>query len=247
MLRCILTNININFNILSMLKKSVNFKIIPVFNQMAPGVWNDFAHIESTCDRKLFDLHNDDKYYLQTYESDFHNNKHCFAFGAYYRKHMVGFTHGHSADDNVMYLERLYVLPKYQHHGIGTLLLKSAEQTSGLIAEKIKLISLKNAENFYVKKNRYEQFDYMKKDLKPTPNSLVPVFQWVKKDFYVKFDVNTDTMFLKQNKYQPIFVHINRDLKIDGVAVHTLDGENKIWTEKKRLVPILLNALNNIR
>jgi len=247
MLRYALTKNNVGFSILSMLNKSVNFEIFPIFNQTVPGVWSDFAHIESECDKKIYTLHYAKKHYLDLYKKDFYGYKHCFAFGAYYKKHMVGFTHGHSDDDDVVYLERLYILPKYQHQGIGTLLLKAAEQTSGLIAEKIKLVSLKSAENFYVKKNGYEQFDYMKKDLKPMANSIVPVFQWVKKDFNVKFDIDVDTAFLKQNKYHPIFVHTNSDVRIDGVAVHTVDGETKIWTDKKRLVPMLSNALNNVR
>lgn len=235
------------FSILSMSNKSVNFEIFPIFNQTVPGIWSDFAHIESECDKKIYTLHYDEKHYLDLYRKDFYGYKHCFAFGAYYKKHMVGFTHGHSDDTNVMYLERLYVLPKYQHQGIGTLLLKSAEQTSGLIAGIIKLVSLSASIDFYKQKNGYEQFDYMKKDLQPTSNSIVPVFQWVKKDFNVKFDIDTDSMFLKRNKYQPMFVHTNQDYRIDGVCVCTVNGENKIWTDKKRLVPMLLNALNNVR
>lgn len=242
-----------------MINKTVNFQIVPIFNQDAPGVWDDFVRIESTCDTELHGLSYPTqpiiKDRISVFKESLRENKHNFAFGAYKNGRMIGFTHGHLCQENEMYLDRLYVLPKYHRCGIGTQLLKAAEQTSALMATKIKFIALEEAINFYTQKHEYEQFAYMEKGLSPNTNYIAPVFQWVKKDFVIKFDVSVDTLTLKQSKYQPIFVHINGDCEIDAVVTRTRDGIDKTWAnytdiplkQSKPYRDKLLNALNNVR
>lgn len=216
-----------------MAKQKLDFKIVPIFNQNASGVWEDFVRIESTCDTELHGLSYPTqpiiKDRISVFKESLRENKHNFAFGAYKNGRMIGFTHGHLCQENEMYLDRLYVLPKYHRCGIGTQLLKAAEQSATIFATKMSLSALKEAVDFYKLKNGYEEFVDMEKELSPTTNSIVPVFQWVKKDLKIKMDIPVDTMTLKQSKYQPIFVHINENREIDAVTTRTKDGTKKIW------------------
>ena len=236
-----------------MTKARLNFEIIPVFNQATANVWNDFIKIEAACDKAIYDLSGPSKSTIQTrlreYKSNLHEYKHNFAFVAYYRKHIIGFAYGFSISSYEMYLNRLYVSPKYHRCGVGSQLLKATEQSATMVAKKLSLIALANAADFYQQKHGYDQFEYMEKYLEPTANSIMPVFQWVKKDFHVKIDVPVDTMVLKQSKYQPIFAHINDDYEIDAVATRTNDGTNKIWVtqQSKQYRAELLKALTKTK
>jgi len=237
----------------------INYYIVPIFNQISLGFWYDFIRIEATCDTELYKLSYPTQPLIQDRASglkkELRQKKHPFAFGAYNSKQMIGFTFGSFYEPNEMYLERLYVLPKYHHCGIGTQLLKAAEQTATIFATKMSLSALKEAADFYQLKNGYEQFDDMEKTLSPIGNSIIPVFQWVKKDIKLKITAPVDTMVLKQSKYQPIFVHINDDCEIDAVATRTNNGTNKIWAnytdiplrQSKPYRDKLLKALSKIK
>jgi len=234
-------------------RKSVNFKIVPIFNQAAANVWNDFIKIEVACDKATYDLDAPSQSVIQTKLREFKRNlydyKHNFAFVAYYRKHIIGFAQGFSISPYEMYLNRLYVLPQYQHYGIGSRLLHITEQSATIYAKKISMVALANAVDFYEQKHGYSQFEYMEKELSPISNCIVPVFQWVKKDFHVKIDVPVDTMVLKQSKYQPIFAHINDDYEVDAVTTRTNNGTNKIWVtqQSKQYRAELLKALTKTK
>lgn len=234
----------------NMQNNNFDFKIVPIFNQTIGTVWTDFINIEAMCDKKVYKIHTGEtgkKRILGIYKCNLHDYKHNFAFAAYRGKKMVGFTQGYVDTPYETYLEHLYVSPRYHKYGIGTQLLKTAEQMSSLIAIKIKLTALNEAVGFY-EKNGYNHVGYMEKELTPVVNSVVPVFQWVKKDFNVKFNLPVDTMFLKQNKYQPVFVYVNEYARIDGVGVKTVDNEKKVWTNNNDIVRMeLLNALGKTK
>jgi GNAT superfamily N-acetyltransferase len=216
-----------------MAKQKLDFNIVPIFNQNASGIWYDFIRIEAVCDTELYGLSYPTESIIQSrfraYKGACHEHKHTFAFGAYHNGQMIGFSQGRLYQENEMYLDRLYVLPKYHRCGIGTQLLKAAEQTATIFATKIKFIALEEAASFYEQKHGYQQFAYMEKNLSPTANSIVPIFQWIKKDFNIKIDIHVNTMELKRNKYQPIFAHINENREIDAVATRTPDGKTKTW------------------
>lgn len=215
-----------------------DFKIIPIFNQAAGSLWDDFIRIEITCDKEMFNFNapKENKYrMLDWYKYNLTSFEHNFAFGAYYRNEIVGFTNGYLDRYYEMYLEHLYVLPKYQKYGIGSRLLKAVEQMSCLLVSKVQLTALSTAVSFY-EKNGYVSNVYMEKDLSPIANAVVPVFNWIKKDFNVKFDFLVNSRFLRQYKYQPIFVHTNAFYKIDGVGLKTEDDKNMIWTNKNNSV-----------
>ena len=244
-----------------MAKSKINFQIVPIFDQRLPGVWNDFVRIESACDTEIYDMQPPEpdtiRIKLNDYKSDFYEDKHCFAFAAYNRNRMLGFATGYVCDENESHLDRLYVLPKYHHNGIGSKLLNAAEQTAAIFANEMTLTPLMKSVDFYKKHHGYiddcdfdcyyyEYRGYVKNLTRPA-NLIVPVFQWVKKDLKVNVDVPVDTATLKQNKHQPIFAHINDDCAIDAVATRTKDGTKKIWTKQPIYCPELLKALNKIR
>lgn len=222
-----------------MANKNINFDIVPIFNQSAKGVWTDFVYVETFCNREMFNLYVSEDV-VATYLRDFARNlgqwKHNFAFAAYAEEKMVGFIQGfafeksselYSVYSKETFLEHLYVLPKYHKSGIGTQLLKAFEETAALMSSKVVLTPLKSAVGFY-EKNGYAYFGDMEKNLVPCANKVVPVFQWVKKDFDVKLNVTVNNHYLQKNKYNPIFACLNRDSEIDGVIIKT-DTENRMW------------------
>ncbi len=235
-----------------MVKNDKKIDIVPIFDQTANGVWDDFINIEFACDeemlrscgadltKRLCTKEEEKQSHLYDYQRNLYNWQHNLAFAAYHKEELVGFAQGFcfersseifSVYSKEAFLEHLYVSPKYHKCGIGSQLLKSFEQSSSLIADRIILTPLRRAVDFYVK-NGYRYFGDMEKDLTPCANSVVPVFQWIKKDFNVKFNVAVDSMFLKQNNYQPVFVYVNKDGKIDGVIGG--GDENKMWINKKQ-------------
>lgn len=235
-------------------KKSVNFEIIPIFDQSVAGLWNNFLKIELACDKAIYDLNPPVKAVLDNrlreYAGNLREYKHNFAFVAYYRKQIIGFAQGFSISPYEMYLNRLYVSPTYHHCGVGSKLLKAVEQSTTIYAKKLSLIALANAADFYQLKHGYDQFEYMEKYITPTANSIVPVFQWTKKDFNLKFDIPVDTMELKHSKHQPVFVHVNGDCQIDAVATRMPNGVTKLWSATNKLNADsirLLNALDKVR
>lgn len=237
------------YTLVPMMKKLVHFHIVPIFNQDTANVWHDFLKIEFACDKAIYGQQPPVKAIIKNrlgdYENNLHEYRHNFAFGAYSGHRMIGFIQGFSVGPYEVYLNRLYVSPKYHKCGIGTQLLNIAEQSMSIFANKISLISSSNAIHFYEQKHGYTQRDYMEKQLEPAANTIVPVFQWVKKDFNMEIICPVETMELKQSKFQPVFVHINKKSQIDGVATRTLDGQTKIWTNGGK-APYRTKLLKNL-
>lgn len=237
-----------------MVKTTLNFDIVPIFDQATAGVWNDFIKIEAACDKAIYGLSGPSKSTIKTrlreYKSNLYEYKHNFAFIACYRNCIIGFAYGFSISSYEVYLNRLYVSPKYHRCGIGSQLLHATEQSAALFAQKISLVPLATATDFYAQKHKYTQFDYMEKNISPIANSIVPVFQYIKKEFNLEFAIPVDTAALKQSKQQPILVHISNDNKIDAVATRLSNGKQKLWSSTNKLNTNsikLLNALNKVR
>ena len=241
-----------------MKQKRINYSIVPIFNQAAPMVWDDFINIEIECDKAIYNLDAPSqtviKNRLRDYRNNLQNHKHNFAFGAYYKQRMIGFIQGYSIDPDDAWVHHLYILPEYHRYGIGTQLLNAAEQSVWVVAKQISLVSLGLAIDFYERKHDYtKSAGEMEKELAPVANAVLPVFQWIKQDIRPKIIAPHDTKVLKQSKYQPIFVHTNACYKIDAVATR-INGVNKIWTagdistpESKIYSQQLLQELNKVR
>jgi len=125
-------------------------KIIPIFNQAAPGVWTDFAHICSATMVTNYHYHMDDKEIQEQIDCDARRWRRGtnFAFGAYDDGKMIGFVQG-TAVARCATIQSLYVLYDYQHLHIGSRLLHSAERAAALFANQMELTSLVRAEPFY--------------------------------------------------------------------------------------------------
>ena len=243
----------------TMTKKAPDFQIIPIFNQAAKAVWHDFLNIEIACDTKIYKLDPPCKTVIKTklrgYKKSNTDYKHNFAFVAYTGQRAIGFAQGYAIDTHEAYLHHLYILPQYQKCGIGGALLHAVEQSCSVFANTISLVALENAVSFYEQKHDYSGIGIAReKELNIPANSVIPVFQWIKKDFCAKFAIPVETMSLKQSKFQPIFVHTNEYRQIDAITTRTMDSANKIWMSVNVRQPELdfcscelLNALRKTR
>lgn len=129
-------------------------KIFPIFNQDTKGVWDKFIKIHSAAlagnginfsEKNIADC----KYVL---EDNWQTKLGNFAFAAYFGRSMVGQINGYLIEDGV-FVENLYVLPKYQNIGVGGKLLKAAEKSASV--SKKCLFSSFEAGEFYEKQKYF--------------------------------------------------------------------------------------------
>lgn len=128
-----------------------DIRIIPIFDQSVPGIWDDFLHIRAASMEfnYNYELESDElARALSEYKQEFKSKSYNFAFGAYDDAKMVGFIRGYGAR-NVATIKCLYVLPSHQRQHIGHNLLLSAERSIAPAYKNIELLSLWHAENFY--------------------------------------------------------------------------------------------------
>jgi len=220
-----------------MVAEKINFEIQPIFKAY-PSVYNNFLCIEKDCYHHLG--YDDSDFDLDTMRGDYvyaiEKARNHFAFGAYHDYGMIGFALGHRQSDNSMYLSHLFVDPIYQGYGVGAQLLKKVEILSGVYSQTLKLFSLPDAIPFY-KHYGYEHNGHkngemvkdkcMVKNLSTPSMGIVPVFEWVD-SLNAKLNIDVDKSLLKIDKYQPFFVYMNSEQKIDGVATRYPNGEQYI-------------------
>lgn len=130
-------------------------KIIPIFDQSVPGIWDDFLRIRAVAMKTNYnyDLSSDEiARFLSEYRSDYAKKSYNFAFGAYDNTQMIGFIRGYGARSTAQ-IQCFYVLPQYQGRHIGGQLLKNAERSIAPAYPKVELISLGHAEKFYQHNN----------------------------------------------------------------------------------------------
>lgn len=126
-------------------------KILPIFNQSAPGIWDDMLRVRIAAMRYNYNIR------LTSAEksdamSEFHDSwnrlSHNFAFAAYDGERMVGCLNG-DIQKQTAYIRHLYILPEYQGKQIGAGLLRAAENAVSLSARQADIIALAGAEKFY--------------------------------------------------------------------------------------------------
>ncbi|MBO4745528.1 MAG: GNAT family N-acetyltransferase [Alphaproteobacteria bacterium] len=194
--------------------------------------------------RRLFAYNNLESAYLNTWNME----SNVFAFAAYVGDEMVGFTTG-SLNGANMFTRSLYVLPQYQGCGIGSSLLNSAENAASLVSPKMELFSLAGAVSFYQNrgyKNTVVLGRVMKIKKLSNATGVQPVFKWCDK-LQSKLNLKFDANLLQKNKHQPIFVYVNDQQKIDGIAVQTPNGEQQIKVNPKAKIssPIYTQKLSD--
>ena len=200
-------------------------KIFPIFNQSAPGVWDDFLRIRVAAMKYNYDIQLSDKE-LQNALAALQKTKYPFAFGAYDDDKMVACIHG-SIQPNSAEINHLYVLPEYQGQKIGIKLLQSAEAAISLTTNTVELISLGNACKFY-EKHGYTSPEWTNKFCKNVKKSgngrvspvFVPSASLIRQ--MAKISNKPATLFDKtklSTERTPIFVYRNLDSKICGFAI----------------------------
>lgn len=205
---------------------NINYEIKPIFTSNT-NICHDFARIHISCLSSPA-VHNLESAYLNAWNTE----QNVFTFAAYSTDEMIGFITGSLTGKN-MFTRSLYIMPNYQGYGIGTTLLDSAENAASLVASNMELFSLSDAVCFY--QNRGYKNTLVSGRIKKTKklsnaHGVIPIFQWCDKlqsKLNVKFDTNLLT------KHQPIFVYVNSHQKIDGIAIRTPNGEQKIKVKPK--------------
>lgn len=213
-----------------------NINILPIFNQAAPGIWDDFMRIRSAAMEEVYNYTLGEKDFdVGLEEFYFHwNNTPCvFAFGAYDGDKMVGCINGH-AKNRIAEVSHLYVMPEYHNKRIGRRLLTAAESAMSINAQFIKLDALTKAYKFYQHMG-YTSPANTSEFIKPIKDagkcSATPVFFCNKKLAEKCTDIitqnNSDFKFSQNhiNKtHKPLFVYrdINQEIKAFSIADENL-------------------------
>ena len=231
---------------------NTSYEIKPIFKSSA-NICHDFARIHTSClssqkeqiestEHQKLIIHNLENAYLNAWNME----SNVFAFVAYNANEPIGFITGSLKGTN-MFTRSLYIMPQYQGYGIGTNLLDSAEKAASLLAPtNMELFSLSNATSFYQNhgyKNTLVLGRVMKIKKLSNAMGVTPVFQWCDK-LHSKLNVKIDTNLLTEP--QPIFVYVNNQQKIDGVAIGMPNGEQKIIvnTKEKNLAQFYTQKLS---
>lgn len=157
-------------------------KILPIFNQSAPGVWEDFAHVYASTVRATYNHHVSDTDIADCIAKDraaWRRNGLKFAFGAYDGADLIGFIQG-DGNTRCVTVQSLYVLKEYQSMHVGMRLLNAAERALAPVAPKIELIALGGAMNFYKKHGYSSPLNtnaFSKKLIGGGVAGVVPVFK----------------------------------------------------------------------
>lgn len=211
-----------------MYKEILNFEIRPIFN-LSDEICKEFERIELRCNNWLGGVYIPE--YIQScwkYHKENANEQNAFAFAGFYKNEMIGFSDGYTMSDGIK-LDSLFVDPIYHGFGVGTKLLQSAEQSASLIKSDMLLMPLDNAIHFY----QTHGYDYRRpgfylgKKLSKPVSGIIPVFEWCD-ELNAKLNLEINTNLLKQYERQPIFVYVNNNQQIDGIATRLSNGKDFI-------------------
>lgn len=216
-----------------------SIKIVPIFNQATPGIWDDFLRIrmatmEYNYNSKLTDA--EIVQYRKEYLDSWRKRSTNIAFGAYAGHEMIGFVRA-SCTGGRTELGCLYVLPEYQNLHVGTRLLAMAENTASLYTNNIELVSLGNAESFY-KSKQYKSLlgtnRYTKNIQGKGRCACIPIFNCNTKIAracnVVSPDFNIDVF---TGAYLPMWVYVDIDGQILGYATTNPDASRLMVLKTK--------------
>lgn len=159
-----------------------DIKIFPIFNQSAPGIWDDFMRIRTETRKHNYNIETSQKDFNDTlaeFKENWSRPIQNFAFGAYDNDKMIGFISG-TYEVKLAKIMHLYVLPQYQGQHIGKVLLTSAESAISIDADTSDLIAMGNSDKFYEKHGYYSETktNHYKKSLKNSGHcSVAPSFR----------------------------------------------------------------------
>lgn len=239
-------------------------KILPIFNQSAPGVWEDFLRIRALSEKAVYNYALDESDYAQAFaifRLQWSEKIFNYAFGAYDDKKMVGFIQGICVQ-KVFYINRLYVLPEYMRMRIGTRLLSNAEKVSSTVANRIDLISMQKAKTLYERNgfnplipgsNTYFKDIEKKANCTPLPvfkvtSSIAKACEKIAKRYGQKFDAS-----IVNQEHNPMYVYldVNSDIKSfligdkSGNIIQACVDANQSDFPKQRLLKEYTNLINS--
>lgn len=207
-----------------------NIEYFPVFDQGAPGVWQDFARVRAESASVRYPALTTQESiagYLDDCKSSWKKKSFNIAFGAYHEGDLVGFVQA-DVVDRVGYIRDLFVLPEYHHMHIGHTLLGKAETMAAMSARSMDLVALLHAESFY-KAHGYATLYGTNRlgkvaDPRGLSYSVLPVFKCTPKIVHdceniarqngVKFDKT-----LVSKLHRPMFIATGFDQRIDGYII----------------------------
>lgn len=155
-------------------------RILPIFNQSAPGVWDDMLRIRIAAMRHNYNIKLTDQEISEAmaeFQQSWKRLSFNFAFGAYDDGKMVGCING-DVQNKTAFIRHLYVLPEYQGQRIGSRLLNEAEIATSVSARQTDIVALALAEKFYCRlgyTSPIKTNNYFKKLNQPKCH-VVPVF-----------------------------------------------------------------------
>lgn len=214
--------------------------VVPVFNQQAPMIWENFVELEMSAMSEHGYAYMGNAF-DEMYDKYSHIYTHCpdnMAFVAYYNGEIVGFTSAYRSDTDDIYLNSLFVKHGMQGMGIGKKLIRAMEQSAALIGSDINGICYNWSKGFYKKMGYKIARDKMDsevftKKLDIPHDAVIPVFnKWRSSNLRPRFSVKgVDGELLRKNVNQPIFVHVNKDRKIDVVGFTPKIGPDVFWAD----------------
>ena len=159
-----------------------DINILPIFNQAAPNIWDDFLRIRASAMQHVYNhnmTQNERDDARAEYAAVWRRRGFNFAFGAYNGSDIVGFVNGDCVN-RVATIRGLYVLPECMSNNIGGQLLKYAESAGAMGARLLDLVSLLKSCRFY-EKHGYRAVmrgsnQYRKKIQSKIQCKTVPVF-----------------------------------------------------------------------
>ncbi len=203
-------------------------KILPIFNQSAPGVWDDMLRVRIAAMQHNYNIKltaQEISDAMSEFQRSWKRLSFNFAFGAYDGDKMVGCLNG-DVQNKTAFIRHLYVLPEYQGQHIGADLLTSAEGAVSASAHQTDLVSLAGAEYFYRGMGYFSPVgtnNYVKK-LSAPKCRILPLFYCspsFERGCNMLRGTETDMPTRKQinDAHMPVFVEYDVDSKIRAAGL----------------------------
>lgn len=214
----------------------------PIFDQSAPGIWDDLMRIRIVTVRKKYNTKMSDETIaraMTAFRDSWRRLSFNFAFGAYDGDKMIGCIAG-DVQQRTGYIRHLYVLPEYQGLHIGTRLLNAAQTAVAVTANQTDLVALPGAETFYRAhgyKSPYDSNTYIRPVTAPHCET-VPMFHCAPSIMRA-----CGTMYDDENnmlssavisaKHMPVFAYYNAESRITGFGIIDPDGKQRVFSASR--------------
>ena len=212
-----------------LLSVTTEFNILPIFDQRAPGVWDDLWRVKSeawlSVYRRWPDAEDKAKIF-DIYDKESRAKTNAFAFGAYAKGKLIGYIRGICKGNDVL-VHDLYVLPRFHRQRVGKRLMYTTECTFKTTHRYVKLTAMETSEPFYIKQGFSSptgDMQYIKRIKMYGIYNTVPVFKysaqtWAEcSEFAAKYNItlNRDDV---DKLHAPVFIYRGDNDAIEGIAV----------------------------